>query len=405
MTLIPAPDLDLRNEELLAAQAIAYVSGGLTVDRINSWFVIWQEMRAQIESGAVVVPVCPELTNANPSSPHTVLLEAMAWVMAQGARRINQLPVRDEIEFHRLFGIELRTATPATTSLQFTVANVPLNTAVTVPAGTVVSASDASYSFTTDVDLVIPFGDASGTVTATRTVVGATLLSSNVLSVMTDVIAFVGSVTNTVAVDSGTDAETVDQALSRARNYQRRGQRLVSAADLESAILEDILLGAGIVKAFPLVIAGDFSALNHLHAGHTTVVVMTPAGNPVTSEVKARITEMMQQAIGAQFIYVIDPQFRTFSVECNLKLEGLTPQSAILPAVERNLRAFYAAKIGNFGRKILRAEIIAVIESTSGVDRIASGNDGPIVQSPGADVDLAPYELPKLVNVTLHVVS
>lgn len=45
-----------------------------------------------------------------------------------------------------------------------------------------------------------------------------------------------------------------------------------------------------------------------------------------------------------------------------------------------------------------------MIEGTPGVDRIASDNDGPIVQSPGADVDLAPYQLPRLGTVTLTVV-
>src|SRR5258708_18545170 len=117
---------------------------------------------------------------------------------------------------------------------------------------------------------------------------------------MTDVVAFVDSVANSAAVDSGTNAETVEQALQRAVNYQRRGERLVSARDLEDAILEDILLGAGIVKAFPFVKAGDFSALNHLKAGHTTVGVMTPTGSASSVAVQTQVTEAMQQASGAQ---------------------------------------------------------------------------------------------------------
>jgi len=326
--------------------------------------------------------------------------------MAQQARRVNQLPVRDQIAFANLFGIQLREATNATTRLTFTVGFVPPDTDVTIPAGTIVSSSDGAYSFTTDEDLVIAsqYGELSGAVAATRTVAGATLLSANTLTKMVDVIAFVDSVANSTAVDSGTDAETIEQALQRAVNYQRRGQRLVSARDIEDAILEDILLGAGIVKAFPFVKAGDFSALNHLKAGHTTVVVMTPAGNAVSAAVKAQITDAMQQAIGAQFIHVIDPIFSTFSVTANIKIVGLTSENAIKAGVEKNLRDFYAAKKGNFGRAILRSEVIAIIEGTTGVDRIVSDADGPIVDSPGADVGLAPYELPKLVNVTLTVV-
>ncbi len=159
------------------------------------------------------------------------------------------------------------------------------------------------------------------------------------------------------------------------------------------------------MKAFPFVKAGDFSALNHLKAGHTTVVVMTPTGSAISVAVKTQITEAMQQAIGAQFIYVIDPIFSVFSVRANIKIEGLTSENAIKAGVEKNLRDFYAAKKGNFGRAILRAEVIAIIEGTSGVDRIVSDADGPIVDSPGADRGLAPYELPKLVDVTLTVVA
>ena len=403
MALISPPDLDLRDEEQLAAQAIAYTSAGLTVDRIDSWFETWRELRAQLEGGGIIVPVCPELTNANPSSPHTVLLETQGWLLAQIARRINQLPVRDQIEFHRLFGIEQREATKASTILKFVLGEVPIDTNVTIPAGTIVSTSESDYSFVTDEDLVIPYGEADGSVPATRTVAGATLLSPDTLTVMTDVIAYVDAVTNEAVVDSGTNAETLDQALARARNYQRRGERLVSARDLEDAILEEILLGAGIVKAFPFVKAGDFETLNHLKAGHTTVVVMTPTGNAISDELKNQITEVIQQAIGAQFIYVIDPIFSTFSVDCDIKIEGLTSEDAIKAGVEKNLRDFYAPKRGNFGRAILRSEVIAIIEGTPGVDRIVSDEDGPIVDSPGADRGLEPYELPKLENVELTV--
>src|SRR5260370_17067398 len=231
MTLIPAPDLDLRNEEVLAAQALLYVSGGLRVDpMVRQIGVLGEEMEI-LRSGLPAPPICHELTNANASSPHTILLETIAWMMAQQARRINQLPVRDEIEFHRLFGVELRAATKATTVLTFTLAFVPPDTDVTIPAGTIVSTPDGLFSFATDEDLVIAsqYGDQSGAVVASSTVAGATLLSANTLTKMTDVVAFVHSTPNPPAAHSHPAPDTIDQALQRARNYQRRGERLVSA--------------------------------------------------------------------------------------------------------------------------------------------------------------------------------
>jgi len=403
MALLVPPDLDIRDEEQLAAESIGRVSGSLTVERIDSQILSLRKLRSLVESGTLNAPICPELVNANPSSPHTVLLETFGWLMAQQSRRINQLPERDQIEFHRLFGIELREPTVATTTLQFTVTAIE-DTDVVIPDQTQVSTPDGQFTFETDQEIIIPWPETTASVGATRRIAGRVLLAPNVLTEMADPIAFVESVTNPQPVDSGTDAESVDEALARARNYQRRAERLVSARDLEDAILEDVLLGAGIVKAFPLIMAGDFTDLNHPRAGHTTVVVMTDTGNAVSEEVKARIVDSMQQAIGSQFLYIIDPLFVEFSIQASIKIEGITPQTAIKAGVEKALRDFYSTKRGNFGRPILRSEIIAIIEGTPGVDRIASDVNGPIVGNPAADVVLRPYELPKLNTVTLNVV-
>ncbi len=403
MGLLTAPNLNIDDEERLAAEAIGRVSGSLSVERIDSQIGALRKLRDLVVAGALNAPICPELVNANPSSPHTVLLETLGWLMAQQARRINQLPERDQIEFHRLFGIELREATVATTTLQFTVTPL-LDSDVVIPDQTQVTTPDGQVMFETDQELIIPYPETTGVVSATRRVPGALLLAPNVLTLMVDAIAFVNSATNPEPVDSGTNNETVEEALARARNYQRRAERLVSAKDLEDAILEDVLLGAGIVKAFPFVVAGDFESLNHPRAGHTTVVVMTLNGNAVSDEIKTRISLAMEQAIGSQFIYLIDPVFVAFSIAADIKIEGITPQLAITAGVEKNLRAFYATRRGNFGRPILRSEIIAIIEGTPGVDRIASDANGPIVGSPANDLTLAPYELPQLNLVTLNVV-
>lgn len=401
MALLLPPDLDARDEERLAAEAIARVSGTRTIERIDSQIEVLRQERELALGGATLPAICPELSNANPSSPHTVLLEAQAWLLAQLARRINQLPVRDQIEFHRLFGIELKEATAATTVLEFFPdPDLDPPIIVIVPAGTQVATFEGDHVFETITELVFVVPD-SGTVIARRTVPGKTLLGANLLTEMVVPIFGVESVTNPEAVDSGSETELVDQALARARNYQRRAERLVSARDLEDMVFEEILQGTGIVKAFPFIKEGDF-AVNK--AGHTTIVAMTSTGNALSVEIKTAIAEQLLTAIGNQFIYVIDPVFEQFSVEADIKVESIAPQLAITSAVEKNLRDFYATRKGNFGRSILRSEIIAVIEGTPGVDRIASDANGPIVGSPAADIPLAPYELPKLNAVTLNVV-
>lgn len=398
--LVPSPDLDVRNEQQIAAQAIGFTAAPLTVDVIDGKIGVLRELRARIEAGMTPPPTCPELTNANPLSPHVVLIEVMAWLVAILARRVNRLPVKVQVEFARLFRIELREASEATTTLRFTVAP-PVGQGVTIPTGTTVRSADGFYTFTTVEELAIPAGTATGEVQAVRDISGATSLAAGVLTELYDPIAWVQAVMNPDAVESGSDAETVDSALARARRYQRRGERLVSGQDMEEAILDDVLRGAGVVRAFPFIRDGDGAALL---AGHTTIVVMTRSGANVSDETKREIAVAMEQAVGNQFIYVRDPEFVDFDITADVRLEGFTPQDAILASVRKKLADFYAPTSGNFGKSVYQTDIIGIIEGSAGVERIERQGSGALLASPAADVEVSPYQLPRLVSVTLNAV-
>ena len=399
MALIPTPQLDPRNEDRLAAEAIARTSGAMTVELLQAQIRERQEWIKYLQSGGPPPAYCPELTNANPSAPHTVLLEATAWLLGQFGWRLNLVPEKNLIQFARLFGIELRPATAAQTTLRF-VAAAPPDTDVTIPAGTQAATQDGAYLFATAEELVIVSGNEAGDVAATRAVTGHTLLTPNALTRLDESLAFVQSVTNPDAVDSGSALETVESALARMRAYQRRGERLVTAPDIEEAIREEILRGAGVVRAYPFIKDGDF---NNRHAGHTSVIVMTGAGDAVDDATRGRINALLEQVIGNQFTYILDPFAVDFNVEATIRLTALAARSAVLAAVENRLRGFYQAAAANFGRAILRSEIIATIEGTEGVDRIESAPDAPIIASPLADARLLVWQTPRLVNVTLHI--
>lgn len=405
MDLIPAPDLEIRDEEQLAAEAIARTSGGLTAGIVASQIEERRRLLAMIESGAIGVDtaICPELTNANPSAPHTVQLEAMGWLLGQMGFRINQIPSQNEIEFANLFKVGIREASPATTILEFSVAP-PDGVDVNVPAGTRVSTDDGSVIFETAEGVLIPSGQSKGQAPARNVAVGAFLLAQDLLTRMVDPIAWVDGVTNPEAIDGGGMGETIAEALERARSYQRRGERLVSTLDFEEAILSDVLRGNGIVRGFPFVVQGAFSG--PARPGHTTFVVMTRNGLPVTASNKLLINSIIQQAIGNQFVYISDPIYVSFNVTASVRLTSSSPQSieATKKAIETNLRSFYAPDRENFGRPILRAEVIALIEGTQNVDRIVSDVSGPILASPQVDVKLQPWELPKIVTVTVTTV-
>lgn len=399
MALIPRPDLYIANEEELAAQAIARTTGPLTTDLIDSYIAAFGELRKLVEAGNLT-PICPELTNANPSAAHTVILETLAWMLAQMGYRINQIPEQNLIEFARLFGIELRASTKAQTMIRFTTAQALAD--VTVPAGTRIATADESIVFETTEDLIILFGSPNGSITAQNIVAGHTLVSSNKLTKILDNIAFIGAATNLFAIDSGTETETVESALERMRQYQRRAERIVSSKDLEEAILE-ALDGNAVVRVFPFIVNGEFLTQKP-KAGHTTVIVMTRTGENIDSIAEAKIAALLDQAVGNQYIYVVNPSFVEFNISVNVRLNTGSPQGAVVAAIERNLRNFYAASREQFGRAIYRSEIIAIIESTSGVDRIEPESADQILSSPAADLKLQEFELAKLVEVTIDVV-
>ncbi|QQS31849.1 MAG: baseplate J/gp47 family protein [Acidobacteriota bacterium] len=399
--MIEYPQIEIRNAERFAAEAIAKVSGGLTPERVALQIEERRELLKLIEAG-LNAPVCPELTNANPSSPHTVILEAIAWALDQQAYRFNRVPEQNLIAFANLFGLDRRPATAAETVLRFTV-DPPADTDVTIPAETEVSTVDGRHVFQTTEAVTIPFGTPSGDVAARRTVTGRTLLSPDVLTTMIDNVAFVESVTNPNAIDDGTDLEPIPQTLERVRRYQRRGERLVSTRDLEDAIRDEALGGTGIVRAFPFVKNGEFGPQVNRLVGFTSIVVMTASGDPIDGPTRARVGQLLDQAVGNQFIYIVDPAFVTFNVAAAVRVYTGAPEGGVLTAIETNLRSFYAASKANFGRPILRSEIIAVIEGTEGVDRIVA-NDTDILGSPTVDTRLAEFQLPRLVEVTIDAV-
>ncbi len=408
--MIEYPDLEIRNEDQLAAESISRVSGGLTLEIVNDQIRTRQELLKQIEAG-LDAPICPELTNANPSAPHTVLLEAFGWLLAQQAYRFNRVPEQNFIAFANLFGIEPRAATAAETTLRFTV-DPPEDTDVTIPIGTEVSDAAGVYVFETIEEITILYGAPSGDVLAQRTLSGQTLLAPDVLTELIDPIAFVDAVTNPDAIDSGSELESLESTLNRVKRYQRRGERIVSTKDLEEAILDEALSGNGVVRAFPFIVNGEF--LEHKPTvGHTTVIVMTKTGENIDTIAQTKIAALLASAVGNQFIYVVNPSFIEFDVSVKVRLNIGSPQGAVLAAIENNLRNFYAASREQFGRPILRSEIIAVIEGTNGVDRIEVVNpvneteidqNTPILASPLVDTKLREFELAKLVDVEINVV-
>ncbi len=363
-----SPDLEIRNEELFAARAI--------------------ERAGQL---------CPQLTNAAPSSPHVVLLETLAWMLAQGARRLNYVPKKTLLEFAALFNITPRAATAAIVTLKFFTAS-PVSDSIPIPQGTLVIGLDGEVVFQTTHDSKIPAGYDFAEITARALTVGNRHIPVASLTSLQNAIAGV-SVTNERSITSGTDDEALESVLERATSYLRRGERLVSTADVESAIVDEVMGGRGVVRGFPLVVDGQFDVLR---PGHTTLVVMDAAGDAVDDSIKKRINALLEERVGNQFFYVRDPAYRAFDVQATLAIAKGYDTQTVFASVAANLRAEYAAVASNLGRTILTTEIVAIIVSTLGVERlVASRTPASLLRAPLMDIPLLAYELPAARNIQL----
>lgn len=167
---------------------------------------------------------------------------AQLWEIAEGSyNAFNPSIAKDAAltNLVQLNGIFRQVAIPSVTSLQIT------GTAGTlIPAGSRVSASDGSSTFTTDAQINI---DGSGTVeiASTCTVDGPTIAIAGSLTVIDTPITGWASVTNPFDAVLGEDEESdADLRARRVRSVARPAQAIVDA------IIAEILATPGVTQAF-----------------------------------------------------------------------------------------------------------------------------------------------------------
>lgn len=190
------------------------------------------------------------LNDFSDNNPLAALIQGQAFAASELLFYINQLPLALVVDFLKVTGVQQSVGTKSVTLLNFTL-SAPQSVTYTIPEGFEVVDISGTYSFFTDASLQIPPGLISGSVTATAEEVGSAYnLSAYTINRSTQPLSFLSQVTNTEGSAGGTDAETIDQTISRALD-QLKLRNLVSADDYEIAAQE--LLGAGsVAKAIGL---------------------------------------------------------------------------------------------------------------------------------------------------------
>ena len=180
-----------------------------TIDQVR------QEMVADYES--FISEATGQTVSLERSSVHRMELyaaaaqiyQAMQYIDRQGKQSILKYSYSDFLDNLAIFkGVTRNPATPATTTLRFTL-SAERDTATGIPQGTRVSTAGSTY-FATDVYAEIPAGSTTVDVPATCTVAGTdgNGLAIGELTTIVDPIPYVASVSNTTATEGGAEIES-----------------------------------------------------------------------------------------------------------------------------------------------------------------------------------------------------
>ncbi|MEW6209827.1 MAG: baseplate J/gp47 family protein [Acidobacteriota bacterium] len=410
--------MDNRTEEARIAARIFRSIGGLTEDDADLIIAYGQELKAMIAStGAVDAPLLPELSSARPAEAHIVLLTEIERTFTETIFRLNQIPNKVRIALLRLLGIELRTAQAATCTLQFTKTADFLSIEVTVPAGTEALTEDRRIRVATSVDLVIPAGQASGTVQARNVLEGDIgRVSIGSIGLLTDAIPGILTVTNTTALTGGINAETVEQGKIRAREEFRIGQHLGTSDDWETQIFFEELGRKGRVTAFEGYL-GDFSqAANPL--GHLLLVIQGSDGLAPTEQTIADISALINSRhIAGIQVVARAPEFVEFDLLVDVKVSAGVGQAALITKAKANLATLFDPLRFAYGpaetdRFLSLSDIVGAIEA-AGPNQISVKTDQNRFAITitideveyQSDVALTIGQLPLLGDVILNVVG
>ncbi len=160
-----------------------------------------------------------KLTDFNVGSVNRSMLEAVSVEVDELYQQtLNGLRDAIPVATYRSFNFNKLPAIPAYVSVTFTVSPVSAS-AITIPAGTIIRVPNAVVGYTTDSELIIAAGVASGDVRVTADQIGVigNALAGSIVSM--DVLITDVTVSNPAAAINGRDEETNEEQKSRFNDY------------------------------------------------------------------------------------------------------------------------------------------------------------------------------------------
>jgi predicted phage baseplate assembly protein len=231
-------------------------------------------------------------------------------------------------------------------------------------------------------------------------------VNPNTLTSLGRALAYVESVTNPLAAAGGADRETVEEAKARAPYTIKSRDRAVTAEDYEMLALRASTTLAR-ARCVP----------DRSNRGHVTLVLM-PKGELRGEEIKRRLlpsNEVLRyvkrylddRKLVGTVLNVIKPRYKDMSLRVVLIRRTVGTSDRLRRDIEAKLRKYLHALVGGrdgkgweFGRPILKAELVHLIEEVPGVEGVDSLNIWDEQRNVGVEhLRVDDDELPFLVHV------
>lgn len=325
-----------------------------TIDQVR------QEMVADYES--YISEATGQTVTLERSSVHRMELyaaaaqiyQAMQYIDRQGKQSILKYSYSDFLDNLAAFkGVTRNPATPATTTLRFTL-SAERDTATGIPQGTRISTAGSIY-FATDVYAEIPAGSTTVDVPATCTVAGTdgNGFAVGELSTIVDPIPYVASVSNTTATEGGAEIESDDDLAERV---------FLAPGAYSTAGPEDGYLYHA--KAYSAAI-GDVVATSDQAAGTVDIVFIMADGSTPGEEMIEGLegylqgktirpmTDLVRVAAPQEVPYTIN---LTYYINRSDSAQAVTIQQEVAAAVER-----YKTWQRAIGRDINPSQLVRMI--------------------------------------------
>lgn len=282
------------------------------------------------------------------------IYQAMQYIDRQGKQSILKYSYSDFLDNLAIFkGVTRNPATPATTTLRFTL-SAERDTATGIPQGTRVSTAGAIY-FATDVYAEIPAGSTTVDVPAACTVAGTdgNGFAAGELATIVDPIPYVASVTNTTATEGGAEIESDDDLAERV---------FLAPGAYSTAGPEDGYLYHA--KAYSAAI-GDVVATSNQAAGTVDIVFIMADGSTPGEEMIEGLegylqgktirpmTDLVRVAAPQEVTYTIN---LTYYINRSDSAKAVTIQAAVAQAV-----ADYQTWQRAIGRDINPSQLVRMV--------------------------------------------